>query len=349
VNAKLLIYGATGYSGELITRQALRAQLQPIVAGRGAAAVRALAAAHDLPARVFTLEGDVQQELDGVRVVLNCAGPFAHTWSPLVHACIARGVHYIDITGEIAVFTAIADLDESARAAGVMLLPGAGYDVVPTDCLAAHVAARLPGAERLLLGVSSSGRLSRGTATTVLENAAGGGWVRRGGRIASVPAAWRTRRIDFGTGARLAVTIPWGDVATAWYSTRIPDIEVYAAVSPGMLAGLYAMRGLGWLARRRVVHDALLRRIRAAPAGPSEQELASGRSVLWARAESGAGRFAEARVYAPNGYALTAHTAVLAAQRALAGDAPPGFQTPSKAYGADFILEVPGTRREDVA
>jgi short subunit dehydrogenase-like uncharacterized protein len=266
-----------------------------------------------------------------------------------VHACIARGVHYIDITGEIAVFTAIADLDESARAAGVMLLPGAGYDVVPTDCLAAHVAARLPGAERLLLGVSSSGRLSRGTATTVLENAAGGGWVRRGGRIASVPAAWRTRRIDFGTGARLAVTIPWGDVATAWYSTRIPDIEVYAAVSPGMLAGLYAMRGLGWLARRRVVHDALLRRIRAAPAGPSEQELASGRSVLWARAESGAGRFAEARVYAPNGYALTAHTAVLAAQRALAGDAPPGFQTPSKAYGADFILEVPGTRREDVA
>ena len=345
---RVLLYGATGYTGRLIARLADGYGVQPVLAGRDRDSLARLGADLDLPTRAFALDTDVLPHLEGISVLLNCAGPFSRTHAPLARACIAAGVHYVDITGEIEVFEASARLDGAARAAGVLLLPGAGYDVVPTDCLAAHVATRLRGATRLLLGISGSGPLSRGTASTAIENSGNGGRIRRGGRIVRVPAAWRTRRIDFGRGPEPAITIPWGDVATAYYSTGVPDIEVYAAAARGMRAALRASRYAGWLLRRSLVRSALLGRVRAGPAGPSEHELEHGTSAVWARAEDARGQAAEARLHGPNGYTLTAHAALLAVRRALAGDAPPGFQTPSRAWGADFVLEVPGTRRVDI-
>src|SRR3712207_3296995 len=145
----------------------------------------------------------------------------------MAEACLSAGVHYLDITGEIGVFEALAARDAQARAAGVMLMPGVGFDVVPTDCLAAHLKRRLPSATRLALGFEAAGRLSRGTARTVIENLGAGGLVRQGGELKRVPAAWRTRVIDFGAGPRTAMTIPWGGVVTAYHSTGIPTIEVY--------------------------------------------------------------------------------------------------------------------------
>lgn len=345
----VLLYGANGYTGRLVAGLAAEHGIRPVLAGRDGAAIAGLGAAHGLATRVFALDGDVRTHLAGVDVVLNCAGPFRRTYAPLVDACIATGAHYIDVTGEIDVFEAIAGRDAAARAAGVMLLPGAGYDVVPTDCLAAHVAARVPRATRLFIGISGSGRLSRGTATTALENSGGGGRIRRAGAIVTVPTGWRTRRIDFGRGPEPAVTIPWGDVATAYHSTGIPDIEVYAAAGRGMRAALRLLRVAGPLVRSGPVQRALLRRIRSGPAGPTPDELEHGTSAVWARAEDDAGHAAEARLHGPNGYALTARTALLTVRRVLDGAAPSGFQTPSRAYGADFVLEVPGTRRVDVA
>jgi short subunit dehydrogenase-like uncharacterized protein len=346
-----LLYGATGYTGQLIARLAAARGLSLVLAARDGRRLGRLATELGGDQRTFGLEDpdEVRNGIGDASVVLNCAGPFIHTWRPLTAACIDRGAHYIDITGEIDVFEGIAAAGPTAAAAGVMLLPGAGFDVVASDCLAVHLAARLPGATRLLLAIRGSGPMSRGTASTVIESQDRGGVIRRGGALIRVPAAWRTRSIDFGDGRpRPAVTIPWGDVATAYHSTGIGDIEVYAAAPPRLLRALRLSRRLRWLLRRRAVKSLQRRLLKSRPAGPSQEELAGGMSRVWGRVEDAAGHSAESVLLGPNGYLLTAHTALLILQRALAGGAVPGFHTPAEAYGADLILEVPGTERRTV-
>jgi short subunit dehydrogenase-like uncharacterized protein len=321
------------------------------LAGRDARALAAVAEAYGLAHRVAALDdsGALDAALDGVRVVLHCAGPFVHTSRPMVDACLRRGVHYLDVTGEIAVFEAVGARDAEARARGVTLLPGVGFDVVPSDCLAAHLARRLPGATHLALAFRNVGGVSPGTAATVAENAGSGGAVRRDGRIVSVPVAWRTREIDFGGGVRsLAVTIPWGDVATAWRSTGIPNIEVYMAMTPAMRRALLVTRGLAPLLSWSPVRRGLVALARARQAGPSDASRARGESRLWGEVCDAGGRTAVSRLVAPEGYTLTARTAIASVRRVLDGAVPAGFLTPSRAFGPDFILEQEGVRREDV-
>jgi short subunit dehydrogenase-like uncharacterized protein len=347
--ADFLLYGANGYTGTLIARAAVARGHRPVLAGRNAEALGALAHALDLEQRVFTLDSPsaVEEGIRGVPVVLHCAGPFAHTFRPMAEACLRTAIHYLDVTGEATVFEALAARDAEAKLAGVMLLPGAGFDVVPSDCLAAHLKRRLPSATHLALGFASLGRMSRGTATTIAENLHHGGLVREAGVLRSVPAAWKTRRIDFGAGPVQAMTIPWGDVSTAYYSTGIPNIEVYTAASWGQRLAVRASRYLGWLLRSAFVQRRLKRRILAGPPGPSEEERARGWSLLWGEATDASGQKVVSRLRGPEGYTLTVQAALAVVERVLAGAAPPGFQTPAKAYGADFVLGLDGVVRED--
>jgi short subunit dehydrogenase-like uncharacterized protein len=266
----------------------------------------------------------------------------------MADGCLRAGIHYLDITGEIAVFEALAARDAEAKAKGVMLLPGVGFDVVPSDCLAAHLARRLPTATRLALGFQTLGGMSRGTATTMIESGGRDGMVRRGGALVPVPVAWKARHIDFGRGPRLATTIPWGDVATAFYSTGIGDIEVYVAVPASTRRVMIASRYLGWLLRSAPVRALLLRAVRRRPPGPSIAARERGASRLWGEAMDQGGRRVAARLTGPHAYTFTALTAVAAVERVLAGGARPGFQTPSLAFGADFVLEMDGVQREDL-
>jgi short subunit dehydrogenase-like uncharacterized protein len=347
--ASTLIYGANGYTGALTARLARERGQRPILAGRSAAGVEPLARELGLESRVFPLDDPQKADtgLEGVAVVLHCAGPFSRTSRPMADACLRRKVHYLDITGEATVFEALFRRDAEARAAGVMLLPGAGFDVVPSDCLAAHLKRRLPGAVRLTLGFQTLGRLSRGTATTMIENFPRGGLVRRGGVLTPVPAAWKTRTIDFGRGPATAMTIPWGDVATAYHSTGIPDIEVYMASPKGMRVGARLSRYVRPLLAWAPVQRFLKSRVQAGPPGPSDAERARGRSFLWGEAEDAAGHLVVSRLQTPEGYTLTALTALLIVGKVLAGDAPPGFQTPSKAYGPDLVMAIDGVTRTD--
>lgn len=346
----VLIYGSTGYTGRLITAQAIARGLRPILAGRNRDAVREQAEALRLPHRAFELDDRTAMDaaLNEATVVLHAAGPFSRTSSAMASACLRTGTHYLDITGEIAVFEALAARDPEAVAAGVMMLPGVGFDVVPSDCLAAHLVARLPTANRLALAFEAGGGISRGTALTMLENGASGGAIRRGGVIERVPAAWRTRRIDFGAGPVDATTIPWGDVSTAYHSTGVGNIEVYAAGPAMARRAMVASRYLGWLIGAPPVRFLLQRLVRAGAPGPSETTRLRATSRLWGEATDRDGRRAVARLTGPQSYALTALTAIAAAERVLAGAVMPGFQTPSRVFGADFILEIPGVRREDV-
>jgi len=332
-----LIYGANGYTGELIAREAVRRGHHPILAGRDAAAIEALARELGCEARVFALDGI---DLAGVSLVLHCAGPFIRTSKPMVDACLAAGAHYLDITGEIAVFEAIAARNDEAAARGVTLLPGAGFDIVPTDCLAAMLTERLPGATELSLAFyMKGGAVSRGTARTMLESIGEGGAIRRDGKIVRVPTAWDTRTIGFSCGERTAMTIPWGDVSTAFRTTGIPNIRVYTAAHPKTIARLRRFRWLlpliGWKPIRR-----LLQRFAAPRGGPDARTRTTARTYVWGEVSNGTESMSMT-MSTPEGYAFTAVSAVNAAERV--GQRPRGGAfTPAQLLGAEFVMTVPG-------
>lgn len=346
---QVLIYGAYGYTGRLVTAEAVRRGLRPVLAGRRREPLEALAAETGLPFRVFGLgdAGAVREGIGDVGAVIHCAGPFEVTAAPMARACIASRAHYLDITGEIAAFAALHGLNAAAREAGITLLPGAGFDVVPSDCLAAHLARRLPGATRLTLAFQGIGRPSRGTATTMAVNAHRGGAVRRDGRIVPVPPGWHQRVIDLGEGPRTCISIPWGDVFTAGISTGIPDIEVLMAAPQTMRRAIRMSRWLRPVLALPPVRRAMVARIRRGPEGPTGEERRRGYSLLWGEAVDGEGRAVVSRLRCPEGYTLTALAAVELAVRVERGEAPAGFQTPATAFGPDLPVETGWCERTD--
>jgi short subunit dehydrogenase-like uncharacterized protein len=160
--------------------------------------------------------------------------------------------------------------------------------------------------------------------------------------------AAKTRTIDFGDGPCKAVTIPWGDVSTAWRSTGIPDIEVYMAAPLVLRVFARASRLLGPVLGSSAVRRFLTTRARLGVPGPTEEERRGGRALVWGEVEDAGGRRASSRLATPEGYTLTARAALAAVERTLAGQAPAGFQTPGKAYGPDFVLGIEGVTRTDL-
>lgn len=343
-----LIYGANGYTGELITRMAAERGLKPILAGRNEAKITDLARKYGFEHRAFSLDDDakVDAALQEVDMVLHCAGPFSITSLPMVKACIRNKRHYTDITGEISVFETCAGFDKKAQDAGVMIMPGVGFDVVPSDCLARHLKDRLPTATHLSLAFYGVGRLSHGTAATMAMNVGKGGAIRKDGKITGVKAAWKTREIDFGEITKTGVTIPWGDVSTAFYSTGIPNIEVFTVVPPSNLKMMKMSRYLGWLLATGPFQSYLQKKIPAG--GPSDDEREKGKTLMWGEASDAEGNRVEARQQGPEGYTLTAIAALNIAEKILAGDLNTGYQTPAKAYGAKLVMKINGVARQDV-
>jgi short subunit dehydrogenase-like uncharacterized protein len=281
-----------------------------------------------------------------VRAVLHCAGPFSRTAQPMFQACLAAGAHYLDITGEIDVFEAAHACDAQARAAGVVLCPGIGFDVVPTDCVAARLAAALPDATVLALGFHSTGRPSRGTARTSIEGLAGGGRIRSSGRIVEVDHAFRERDIDFGDGkVRSAVTIPWGDVSTAYHSTGIPNIEVYMSMPADRIAQLRRANRLRWLLRLGFVQSRLKARAGRGAPGPDATARERSPTLVWGEVQSPSGETRSAWIKVANGYEVTVHASLGVLERLLAHGAEglAGYRTPSQIVGSEFVETLPGS------
>ncbi|MCU1229015.1 MAG: hypothetical protein JWO97_1899 [Acidobacteria bacterium] len=333
---KWLIYGANGYTGELIAREAVKRGETPILAGRSAEKIAPLARELGLESRAFALD---KPQLDGVSLVLHCAGPFVQTSAPMVRACLDAGVHYLDITGEISVFEAIFALDDEARRRNVMLVPGVGFDVVPTDCLAAQLAAQMPDATELVLAFHpKGGELSRGTMKTMIESIGEGGAIRRNGRIVRVPVAFDARDIPFSGGTKSTMTIPWGDVSTAFHSTGIPNIRVYLATPRKAIARARRMRAFLPLLSPKPIRR-LLQKFADRRSGPDAAKRASGRVYLWGEVSNGS-ETRSMTLETPEGYAFTAVAAVSAVKRVL-GAPRGGAFTPSSAFGMNFVNEIP--------
>lgn len=347
----ILIYGAYGYTGELIARLAKERGVAVTLAGRRREALAPLAEELGFPTLAVGLDDStaLRDALKPFKVVLHCAGPFSRTFRAMAEACIAEETHYLDITGEIEVFEGLRHLGSRAEEAGVMLMPGVGFDVVPSDCLAKHLAESLPDATHLELAFKSGGGMSRGTATTVVENIERGGAVREEGIIKPVPTAWKTRWIDYGRGPRKSITIPWGDVSTAFTTTGIPNICVYTAVPPMAVPMLKLSRYMKPILASGPVKRFMLKRARSGPAGPSAEERAKVRTNLWGEVRNAEGETRVARLETPEGYTLTALTGLEVAERVAGGAAEPGYRTPAGLFGADFILEFETTKRTDAA
>jgi short subunit dehydrogenase-like uncharacterized protein len=342
-----MIYGANGYTGRLVAHAARRQGLRPVLAGRRAGPIEALARELELPARVFDL-GDAEaavSALADMALVAHCAGPFATTSAPMIDACLTGRTHYLDITGELDVFLAAQSRHTAAQAAGIVLCPGVGFDVIPTDCLAAVLKQALPDATHLVLAFDARTRMSPGTARTMADSfrhGQRGGRVRRNGVIEVVPLAHRRRRIDFTGGSATTVAIAWGDLATAFVSTGIPNIEVYAGTPPTLAV---ASRALDWvrpLLAWGPVQD-LLRRLADRSTGPSEAERSTGSARFWGEVRNAAGERRTARLETANGYRLTADGTIMAVKCLLERPRPGGYTTPSLLMGARCVEQLPGS------
>lgn len=348
---KWIIYGSYGYTGRLIAEKAAGLNEEVILSGRDQDKLKQQSEELGLSYRAADLSNADQMNslLSDAKLVIHCAGPFVHTWKPMLDACIRNSCHYLDITGEIEVFERIKARDKEIADAGIMAMPGTGFDVVPTDCLALYLKKELPDATHLELAfMGLGGGVSHGTAKTMAENLGSGGAVRQDGKIKSVPAAWKTRTIDFGPKTRTAATIPWGDVSTAHFTTDIENIVVYTAMKKSAIRWLKRSNWIAPVLKLSAVRSFVKTLISKRVTGPDQSEREKGKSYIWGEVTNSIGKTVTARQVTPEGYRLTALGALHIAQNVSEGNFQTGYQTPASAYGEDLILEIEGTERERI-
>jgi len=347
-----LLYGANGYTGELIARHSHQYSLQPILAGRRREVIEPLANNLNLPYRILDLNDTValQNALKEVKAVMHAAGPFYFTAKQMVEACLQTGAHYIDINGDITVFEMIKQYDAAAKKAGIMLLPGAGFDVVPTDCVALQLKKLLPDADALQLAFATiGGGLSHGTATTMADRLGEKGAVRKNGKIIRRPLGEKGMWIDFGVKKLFVMSIPWGDISTAYFTTGIPDIESYTGISKNVYNVLKLQPLFNWLLRTKFIRRYIKNKINRRPAGPNDEQRNKATSLVWGQAKNAEGKIATVRLNGPEGYTLTTHSSLIIVKKILQGKFIPGYQTPAAAYGENLVMEIPGVKRNIVS
>lgn len=343
---KWLIYGANGYTGELIAREAQKRKMTPVLAGRNALSVTRLAKELGFEFRIFDLNNvhEIVKNLANIQLVLHCAGPFSSTSAPMVQGCLQNKSHYLDITGEIGVFENIRSQQNEAVKQGIVIMPGSGFDVVPTDCLALTLKESMPDATDLILAFQFSGGPSVGTARTGVESLHLGGKVRQDGRIISVPFAYKFKKIPFSKQEKWAVTIPWGDVSTAYYTTGIHNIETYMAIPTFQIGGMYLARLLQPIFGIPTVQNLLKKGVDKFNRNPSQFQRERTKSYLWGQVTNAKGEKLAATLTTVNGYDLTATASLgivekLLSKNSFAG----GVFTPAKFMGSSYITQLPGS------
>ncbi len=350
-NDSFLLYGANGYTGQLIAKMAAVYGLKPILAGRNEKALQSLAKELGLSTVVIDLsdKSGLEKILLTVPLVLHAAGPFQFTAKPMIEACLATRTHYLDITGEIGVFEMGKKYDSRAKEAGILLMPGVGFDVVPTDCTALYLKNRLPDATHLKLAFAMlGGKLSHGTAATMTEGMGEGGAARVNGKIVRKPLGQKGFWADFGIKKMFVMTIPWGDISTAYTTTGIPNIETYAGASPKTF-NLLKWQGLfNWVLRTPLFRNYYRKKLKRQPAGPSAEMREKGKSLVWGEVTNASGNKVAVRLQCPEGYTLTAHASLIITRKVLSATGLTGYQTPAGAFGEELVLEIPGVKRESI-
>ncbi|MEO0899406.1 MAG: saccharopine dehydrogenase NADP-binding domain-containing protein [Bacteroidota bacterium] len=348
---KFLLYGAYGYTGSLIIEMAKDYGLTPILTGRNEAKLIPWAEKTSYEYMAFSLDDNdaLDKALSQVDVVLHAAGPFKYTAKPMMEACIRNKVHYLDITGEIETFELGHSFDQQAKKANIMVMPGVGFDVVPTDCMAAYLKAHMQDATHLQLAFANiGGAMSHGTSLTMVESLGEKGAKRKDGKIVPVPIGHAGMMVPFMAKDYYCMAIPWGDVSTAYYTTGIPNVETFTRTKPETHRMVKFQGAFSWLLRSSLVKNYMKKQIEARPAGPNPEKRAKASSHIWGKVWNEKGEEKQARMVTPEGYTLTAITSLMITKKVLEGNWKAGHLTPAGMYGADLIMEVDGVERENI-
>ncbi|MEM7552171.1 MAG: saccharopine dehydrogenase NADP-binding domain-containing protein [Bacteroidota bacterium] len=345
-----LIYGAYGYTGKLISEFAKEQGLSPILAGRSKDKLKQLAEKLGFQYKVFGLDeyDKLKEALNEVDAILHCAGPFEFTCDTVSKACLETKTHYLDITGEWTVFQKMHQLDNEAKNNGITIIPGTGFDVVPSDTLAHHLKQRVPDSIELNLYLSGSGAMSHGTAITMVENLGRGGLIRKDGELKHVKNMHESKEVEIDGKTYNAAAIPWGDVYTAYVSTSIPNIVVYLTLPPKAIKISRLSNYFSWVFNFRFIKDFLIKQVKKKPAGPSDEIREKGETKILGEVIDSKGNKFKSIFRGPEGYTLTALTALIIVKKVLNGDYKTGFHTPSSAYGEGVIDELKSAQIEDI-
>jgi short subunit dehydrogenase-like uncharacterized protein len=349
IKARFLLYGAYGYTGRLAAELAAARKLDIVLAGRNKDVLAGLGDRLSLPTRVVGLNdaGQLSEAMKDIACVVHMAGPFAVTSVPMLSACLATQTNYVDITGEIEVFEAIWSRKEEIERARITVVPGAGFDVVPTDCLAGYVASKLERPVSLVIALRGLESASQGTLRTAIRQVSKPVLCRRAGAIAALDDR-SPRWIDFGSGDEPCVPVSWGDVATAFQSTGVGNITVYFRRTKLFRSADILGKLFGSLLRSRIGQKGLAAIVRSLPEGPSRTERRRHRSTIWAEAIDCSGRSCKASLSTPDAYDFAANSALEISSRISSLPVALGLVTPFQAFGADFVLSLPGCSRMDI-
>jgi short subunit dehydrogenase-like uncharacterized protein len=312
----------------MAAQHAATAGLNPVLAGRDATRLAALAAELGVEHRSFALDDSatVDAALHGVSAVLNCAGPFMRTAQPLMAAAVRSGVHYLDTAAELDSYHLAEALDEKGKAAGVMLLPGSGGSVAILGCLTAHAAGRVTDPQHVRVALHVAGSMSRGSAVSAAENLSAECLERHGGVLVSRDPN-ESREFDFGAGPVACTPATLPDLVTIWHATAIPNIETFVYVSgdafpTGELSDV--------------------------PEGPTHTQREANRYQASVEITGADGSTVRSVLDTVNGYTFTPMAAVEAARRVLVGEHRPGFQTPAGLFGSQFVETIADTLVFDI-
>ncbi|PSL40321.1 short subunit dehydrogenase-like uncharacterized protein [Planomicrobium soli] len=340
---KWMIYGASGYTGDLIAHEAVKRGMSPVLGGRSEENLLPLAIKLKLEVREFPINADASKFLEDIDLVLHCAGPFSNTSAPMIEACIAAKTHYLDITGEIAVFEHTQAKNRLAEEHGVVLCSGVGFDVIPTDCIALKLKELMPDANRLSLGFDSDSGISPGTMKTMIQGLGSGSAVRQNGALTPVPLGSQRRIIDFGRGARPAMGIPWGDVSTAFHTTGIPNISTYIPMPKHRILGARLLAGFGPVLATSFMQKKLTDWVDRNVSGPDETLRSNAPAFVWGEAQNPAGQVKTVRIQTANVYDLTVYGSLAVVEKLLPNNHKGGSFTPAGLFGSHFIEELPGS------
>ncbi|QCE33137.1 hypothetical protein FAI41_05735 [Acetobacteraceae bacterium] len=341
---KWMIYGANGYTGKLIAELSEKIGLSPVLAGRNVKALKTLAIKLDLEYRVFSLDQpqEIIHALQDIKVVLNCAGPFVITCAEMVAACRQTKTHYLDITGEAGVFEQAYAGHQENETAGIVVCPGAGFDVVPTDCLASVLKSAMPNATMLSLGFQTEMKPSRGTFLTMLQDLGKGTMVRHDGKIVRVPFGKIQRMVNFSQNPINAVSIPWGDVQTSYYTTGIPNITVYVPMAPGRVKFMAWLEKKNGFLTKTGIKRFIANYVKRNMSGPTLEQRGKNPAYIWGEVRDAEGNSVIGRFKTPNPYTLTLCSALMTVRFLLKYEGKGGYFTPSQLMGEKCVEALPG-------
>ena len=347
MSKKLMLYGANGYTSRLIINELIGQNIKPILAGRNKEKINSLADKHGFDSSIFSLDNpdNIDDNLKRIDVIINAAGPYSLTAKSLIDSCIRTKTHYIDITGEIDVFVYAESKNEEATDAGIIICPGVGFDVIPTDCISYMLKEKIPDANELnICFFSENGRPSIGTAKTSIEGLSNGGKIRKDGKIEQVPLAHSVKEIDYGQGPKMAMSIPWGDVATAYYSTGIPNIIVYTPRSESGINKIKKLRKWLFILKLKFVQNYIKNKMekKIINGGDSDEQRAKSKMWVWAEVKNKKGKIESGYFQVANGYDVTGYGAMFFAKNIMENKFAGGYYTPSLLLGSDILESLPG-------